>query len=38
VYCHSELLTAVQLSGILEDSKDFVDMPMREDPEDILQV
>jgi len=28
----------VQLSGIFEDSKDFVDRPMLEDPETILYV
>lgn len=38
VYCSGELLSAVQLSGVFEDSKDFVDSPMRSDPEVILQV
>lgn len=34
---NGELLEAVQTSGIFEDSKDFVDMPMRHDPEVVLQ-
>jgi alpha,alpha-trehalase len=33
VYCHGDILEAVQLSGIFNDSKTFVDMPMKEDPE-----
>eukprot|EP01138_Halocafeteria_seosinensis_P013871 gb/GECG01014164.1/.p1 GENE.gb/GECG01014164.1/~~gb/GECG01014164.1/.p1 ORF type:complete len:689 (+),score=57.66 gb/GECG01014164.1/:1-2067(+) len=37
VFCHGPLLKAVQLSGIFEDSKTFVDMPMRDEPEAILQ-
>lgn len=38
IYCSGDLLDAVQLSGIFEDSKEFVDMPMRYDPEIILDV
>lgn len=38
VYCSGELLAAVQMSALFEDSKEFVDMPMRMDPEAILQV
>lgn len=37
VYCSGELLSAVQLSGLFEDSKEFVDMPMRHDPEVIIK-
>ncbi len=37
VYCHGDLLSAVQTAGIFEDSKEFVDMPMRVDPEVILE-
>ena len=36
VFCEGELLQAVQLAGIFQDSKEFVDMPMRVDPEIIL--
>lgn len=35
VYCYGDLLAAVQLSGIFNDSKTFVDMPMKVDPEVI---
>lgn len=38
VYCHGDLLSCVQTSGLFEDSKEFVDMPMRHDPEVILEV
>jgi len=37
VYCSGGLLDAVQMSGVFEDSKSFVDMPMRHDPELILE-
>ncbi len=37
VYCHGELLHVVQTAGIFEDSKEFVDMPMRVDPEVVLE-
>lgn len=33
VYCSGPILEAVQLSGIYNDSKTFVDMPMKFDPE-----
>jgi len=36
VFCEGDLLQAVQLAGIFQDSKEFVDMPMRVDPEIIL--
>jgi hypothetical protein len=38
VYCSGELLAAVQMCEIFEDCKEFVDMPMRKDPEHIIQV
>ena len=38
VYCHGPVLQAVQLSGILPNNKDFVDRPMKYDPEDVLRV
>ncbi|GAB5034603.1 trehalase-like isoform x1 [Nannochloropsis oceanica] len=37
VYCQGELLHIVQTAGIFEDSKEFVDMPMRVDPEVVLE-
>ena len=36
VFCHGPLLHAVQMSFIFNDSKTFVDMPLRIDPEDAL--
>lgn len=36
VYCEGPLLMSVQLSGIFNDSKTFVDMPMKYDPEEIM--
>jgi alpha,alpha-trehalase len=38
VYCEGELLEIVQLSNIFNDSKTFVDMPMKYDPETILSL
>ena len=38
VFCEGDLLDAVQTTGIFQDSKEFVDMPMRQDPEVILEV
>lgn len=35
VYCYGDILAAVQQSGIYNDSKTFVDMPMRADPEAV---
>jgi alpha,alpha-trehalase len=35
VYCEGDVLHYVQISGIYNDSKTFVDMPMKVDPEDI---
>lgn len=37
VYCAGSLLDAVQNSGIFNDSKTFVDMPLKQDPEIILE-
>jgi len=37
VYCQGELLHVVQTAGIFEDSKEFVDMPMRVNPEVVLE-
>jgi alpha,alpha-trehalase len=37
IYCNSTLLTSIQLSGIFNDSKTFVDMPMLYDPDVILK-
>jgi alpha,alpha-trehalase len=37
VYCEGEILKAVQDSGIYADSKTFVDMPMKYDPEVIIE-
>eukprot|EP00927_Polykrikos_kofoidii_P016530 TRINITY_DN17483_c0_g1_i2.p1 TRINITY_DN17483_c0_g1~~TRINITY_DN17483_c0_g1_i2.p1 ORF type:complete len:608 (+),score=108.87 TRINITY_DN17483_c0_g1_i2:174-1997(+) len=36
VYCSGKLLDAVQRACIFDDSKHFVDMPMRFDPEEVL--
>lgn len=38
VFCEGDLLDAVQMAGIFEDSKEFVDMPLRFDPEYVLEV
>jgi alpha,alpha-trehalase len=35
VYCEGDILHYVQISGIFNDSKTFVDMPMRVDPEEV---
>jgi len=35
VFCHSDLLKAVQMGWIFNSSKTFVDMPMRSDPDVI---
>jgi alpha,alpha-trehalase len=35
VYCEGDVLHYVQISGVYNDSKTFVDMPMKADPEDI---
>ncbi|XP_004688881.1 PREDICTED: trehalase [Condylura cristata] len=37
VYCHGELLHQVQMAKIYSDDKEFVDMPMREHPDQVLQ-
>ena len=37
VYCEGPLLNAVQLAQLFNDSKTFVDMPMKLDPEPILE-
>lgn len=36
VYCNDEVLTPIQFSGIFNDSKTFVDMPMKASVEDVL--
>ena len=36
VNCNNDVLRAVQLAGIFNDSKTFVDMPMRQSPEVVL--
>ena len=36
VYCSGSILHYIQISGLFNDSKTFVDMPMKEDPEDII--
>lgn len=35
IYCEGDVLHYIQISGIYNDSKTFVDMPMRVDPEEI---
>lgn len=37
VFCEGPILQAVQSRGLFNDSKDFVDMPLRVDPEVALQ-
>jgi len=37
VYCEGEVLSTIQEAGIFIDSKTFVDMPMKSDPEDIIK-
>jgi len=37
VYCDGEILHAIQQSGIYADSKTFVDMPMKYDPDVIIE-
>ena len=37
VYCYGALLSTVQLSGIYDDSKVFVDKPMKMSPEKVLR-
>jgi len=37
VYCEGEILKVIQESGLFADSKTFVDMPMKYDPEVILE-
>ena len=37
IFCHGPILEAVQLSGIFNDSKTFVDMPLTVEPEVALQ-
>ena len=37
IYCEGPVLNAIQMSGIFSDSKTFVDMPMRYDPNVTLQ-
>ncbi|XP_064611935.1 trehalase-like isoform X2 [Liolophura sinensis] len=37
VYCEGRLQETVQTSGLYKDSKTFVDMPMKKDPDEILK-
>jgi alpha,alpha-trehalase len=37
VYCEGEILKTVQDAGIFSDSKTFVDMPMKSDPDVIIE-
>lgn len=37
VYCHGELLEAVQLAAVFDDSKTFVDRPLRVSPTQALE-
>ena len=37
IFCHGPILEAVQLSGIFNDSKTFVDMPLTVEPEVALE-
>eukprot|EP01124_Arcella_intermedia_P028059 TRINITY_DN562_c0_g1_i1.p1 TRINITY_DN562_c0_g1~~TRINITY_DN562_c0_g1_i1.p1 ORF type:complete len:541 (+),score=96.18 TRINITY_DN562_c0_g1_i1:130-1752(+) len=37
VYCGGPLLETIQRAGIFPDSKTFVDMPLKADPEDVLK-
>jgi alpha,alpha-trehalase len=37
IYCDGEILKAIQEAGIFVDSKTFVDMPMKNDPEVVLE-
>lgn len=36
IYCHGDLLEAVQLAALFDDSKEFVDRPLKDDPDVIL--
>jgi alpha,alpha-trehalase len=36
IYCHGPVLETIQMSYIYNDSKTFVDMPMKYDPEDVM--
>jgi alpha,alpha-trehalase len=36
VYCEGDVLHYVQISGVYNDSKTFVDMPMKVDPEEVI--
>ena len=35
IYCYGPILETIQLSGIFNDSKTFVDMPMKFDPSQV---
>ncbi|KAJ8675851.1 hypothetical protein QAD02_011637 [Eretmocerus hayati] len=37
IYCYGKLLDVIQMSGVFNDSKDFVDLPMKYDKAEILQ-
>lgn len=36
IYCEGPILTAIQQSGIFQDGKTFVDMPLKADPAEVL--
>ncbi|XP_052237985.1 trehalase-like [Dreissena polymorpha] len=36
IWCHGPLLNAVQTAGLFKDSKTFVDMPLKVDPETMM--
>ena len=35
VYCEGEILSTIQMAKLFNDSKTFVDMPMKFDPEEV---
>ncbi|KAG8522211.1 Trehalase, partial [Galemys pyrenaicus] len=37
IYCHGELLHQVQMAKLYQDDKEFVDMPMRKHPDQVLE-
>eukprot|EP01123_Difflugia_compressa_P011080 TRINITY_DN4290_c0_g1_i1.p1 TRINITY_DN4290_c0_g1~~TRINITY_DN4290_c0_g1_i1.p1 ORF type:complete len:594 (-),score=87.12 TRINITY_DN4290_c0_g1_i1:61-1842(-) len=37
VYCSGEILASIQNANIFEDSKTFVDMPLKHDPETVIE-
>jgi alpha,alpha-trehalase len=37
IFCQGEILSSIQLSGIFQDSKTFVDMPLKVDPSIVIE-